>query len=536
MNESTHRHRGIGAEAEREPSFRLTGLQCYLTLPFLHRFSQQELLEGIDGKLGMWSHWFKRLVEPDASTEDLDVAMDYSYFFLPHVRQLLYPEFIGLRSATDVLEVLDLSSAEDKFDSRTVRAAFKIEAYGPMRGPALRLTLQEPSIVGMHFYLRGQPDVTFTIPWVDCVLFPQHVGVLVIKIDVADSLSVARAAEFLRAIRKTRFRRRLTVPVPEVESHEGEQKKSWNALIDGMLEALRSTRVIANTAVEETIGTTFKTLVIAGVEDCRCDASTTDNLERCAFTLATGHGSKSRVDTFTAEGLRRLRARSLQSWANWRVIGYDEGISITMCTEQARHDHGEAHALRDNLLSVRSTAEWAYMLLHVLALAQSVRMHLLYQELSGVSTKLDGALRAIDEVLRSYVKFRRVLWTPEPTSTPAGRQVYDLSWHCFELEALGKWLQDDVEILTSYLHGQRERLEALSSRRTQRALEFLTIVGVPAGLAIALTQGVVWGEIAPPLKHHHVSALIFVIIVAAFFVIVYMAIGLTRRAGLNDEA
>lgn len=531
MNESTRRHR----DAEEEPSFRLTGLQCYLTLPFLHRFSQQDLLEGIDGNLGMWFHWFRRLIGPDGSTDDLDVAMDYSYFFLPHVRQLLYPEFIGLRSATDVLDVLDMSGIDDKFDSRTVRAPFKVESYGPMRGPALRLTLRDPSIVGMQFYLRGQHDVAFTIPWVDCVLFPQHVGVLVIKIDIAHDLPAARAAEFLRAIRKTRFRRRLTVPVPEVESREGGQR-SWNGLIDGMLEALRSTRVIANTAVEETIGTTFKTLVIAGVENCRCDASTADNLERCAFTLATGHGSASRVDTFTAEGLRRLRARSLQSWANWRVIGYDEGISIAMCVEQARRDHGETPALRDNLLSVRATAEWAYMLLHVLALAQYVRMHLLYQELSGVSTRLDGALRGIDEVLRSYVKFRRVLWTPEPTSTPAGRQVYELSWQCFELEALEKWLQDDVEVLTSYLHGQRERLEALSSRRTQRALEFLTIVGVPAGLAIALTQGVVWGEIAPTLKHHHVSALIFVIIVAAFFVILYTAIGLTRRAGLNDEA
>src|SRR4051794_25959879 len=71
-----------------------------LVYPFRHAVSGQDRLLRLKKLNGRWQHWWRRL-----NQAELKDALNDTYFFLPHVRKLLFPE-TALLPETDLPDQL----------------------------------------------------------------------------------------------------------------------------------------------------------------------------------------------------------------------------------------------------------------------------------------------------------------------------------------------------------------------------------------------------------------------------------------------
>lgn len=493
----------------------LTRLECFLHLPFLHRLSRAELARAdVDASAG-WCHWFERLAA-ESSGEQLARVVDHSYFFLPHVRRLLFPEFDGMKDQSG--SELQRAVEQQHSNASQVRASFlDADSDGRLQNCTARLTWSPTeSILNKELVLQSSANsaVHFRIDWIDALLFPQHIGVLLLKITTSDPLDTGDAASFLRALRKSRNRRRLTVGVPDVLDSETQQKHSWGDLVDSAIRPLESHDHDAVQLVRETFGTTFKSLVVTSVEGSTPEASieeTRDDLEVTAFSLGTGHAPTTAVDMYTSEGMSALRRDSmLASWENWRVLGYDEGVTVALMTGC---DDADGRALSDAAHNVHEIAEWSYVLAHILCTVQFVRLHLLFRDLASISPSLRDALNAIEAFEGQFVRYRQVLWHTEATSAPAGGAVYALCRSVYRLDQLNESLQSDIDVMRSHLALRRERIELKNAARTTTVLEFLTFVGVPVGIILTVLQVATDAVIGPWFDDRGWAAVVLVLAV-----------------------
>ncbi len=155
---------------------------------------------GLFGPSGLWASWLTRL--PQHETLGALGAFDDSYFFLPHVRTFLHPEFHGYEPpAPDVLRrrlSYDDATIRTQLEHRVQELARvadqEPEAFAALvgRGRSVHLTLRPDVLAPLaRFTLAaGQGPDRARIParlvWADLWLFPYGVGqvVLLLQRDV----------------------------------------------------------------------------------------------------------------------------------------------------------------------------------------------------------------------------------------------------------------------------------------------------------------------------------------------------------------
>jgi hypothetical protein len=148
-----------------------------LAYPFRHALTGSRRSEQLQQLQGRWKPWWGRLNGPG----EREVALDDTFFFLPYVRELLFPE-VGGRTAAE-LATLTLADLADVPDDAVLRLT---------RDGDLDRALQ------LDFELRradGGVDsfhAPFDLCWIDAVLFPQQVGFLLLKVRLTEEPTVAR--------------------------------------------------------------------------------------------------------------------------------------------------------------------------------------------------------------------------------------------------------------------------------------------------------------------------------------------------------
>ena len=217
-----------------------------------------------------------------------------------------------------------------------------------------------------------------------------------------------------------------------------------------------------------------------------------DILEQACFSIATGHGHDTEVDRFSEAGMAGLRQnQAFNSWENWRVLSYDDSLAITMLAGRDDLDH--------NLATITELVERAYCLMHGLLLVQRVRLHLLAAQVQATPTVLGTAVTHVEDTERAFVRFRRLLWFHQVTTAPVGIKIYNLLRQRMELDSLSDFLKEELAIVKGRIDAEWLQEEKRSSVRMARMLEFLTILGVPVALYLALTQ---------PILNLHTSTLL----------------------------
>lgn len=220
-----------------------------LVYTFFHSVDGEQRQQRLGVANTRWTHWLDRYpptpvaaTASDASREeaseplaDLAAVLDDTYFFLPHVRTLLYPETELLNiEKPEWLNTYGQGISSDKQPQHTIdeekqkwEPARRVKAWldkSPLvhlsssddaekpqvqkriadafAAGVLRLTLREDQRKAIENLILCVPDkkakankewqkpeIRFTIEWADVVLFPQQVGFLALKVVLPDAVS-----------------------------------------------------------------------------------------------------------------------------------------------------------------------------------------------------------------------------------------------------------------------------------------------------------------------------------------------------------
>jgi hypothetical protein len=166
-----------------------------LIYPFEHkslgaRIEKWEManLEFLDGR---WRPWLHRLTDDDRRN-----AIDDSYYFLPHVRELLYPELTG--RANVGLDIPDQQKEAQRLGAlglidflRHLNSADALADENVL----VRLTLSsELCSAFKRIHLRSDvvkiADIELHLKWCDLFLFPQNVGFLTLAMECDGQVNV----------------------------------------------------------------------------------------------------------------------------------------------------------------------------------------------------------------------------------------------------------------------------------------------------------------------------------------------------------
>lgn len=167
-----------------------------LVYPFVHAVSGQDRNKQLRNLDAYWQPWWGRLLDRPTD-KPLQAALDDTYFFLPSMRTLLFPE----------THELPLGSAEQQLDKAKEIAGRTLEQFSQrLRADGvLRLTYRRSRLLeelGKDDASVGDPlpYLTFMSPsnqqnhpisiclhWVDVALFPDNIGFLLVKVHLAES-------------------------------------------------------------------------------------------------------------------------------------------------------------------------------------------------------------------------------------------------------------------------------------------------------------------------------------------------------------
>jgi hypothetical protein len=172
-----------------------------LVYPFRHALSPDELKAHLHRLNTRWQPWWQRL-DRDA----LKHTLDDSYFFLPSIRAMLFPETAHLQAGDAVQQV---TSADQLARRSTVEFAETLHPDSVLRLTYEAVLLEAFAHLQLEFQRRDAQGkivedfcAPFHLRWVDVALFPQQVGFLMLKVELEEEgPTVDRINDFLYYIR-----------------------------------------------------------------------------------------------------------------------------------------------------------------------------------------------------------------------------------------------------------------------------------------------------------------------------------------------
>lgn len=457
-----------------------------------------------------WEPWWLRKERQGL----LERSLDDTFFFLPYVRALLFPETSPLNK--------DDSSEHPRRTIERVRRRLQgslaewAENLGP--GGVQRMTLR-PDALGFRECTivpgnGGMSAQTAAIEWIDALLFPQRTGFLLIRISAPSGIDSASFADLLYLSCMV-HPPNLEFSLPRWEASVGGEtvrfvlRDMCESLVAGMnkhgaAEEL-STRCrltirqdlawLADhpgsiryvfTPEGQTYGTRLRHFTLACLAQLE-PGWTTDPLETRIdlqkYFETPGDWLAHELATMTsfADPAFRPRRDELSStfasvryryWENWSLLGVREGVAAV----------GEyASDWTENKQPAIFDAD--YLPLYLLTLYQDIRLSVLAGEIQSRTTdpahELDQANRYLDELLT----FRNYYWFVEPTSLPQGIALYTLFQRSLGLPTLFASIRDELVELQSYFNSRVSEQNRKVSEKNQKQLDRIQHWGLRFALA-----------------------------------------------------
>jgi hypothetical protein len=449
-----------------------------LIYPFVHAMEGRERRRRLEQLGDRWRPWWQRL-----PAEGRARAFGETYFFLPYVRALLYPE----TSAPQGLALADAPAA-------TLAAA--VNPRGVLRLSLAAETLASFARAELRFERPGgEPFAApVCVEWADALFFPQGVGFLALRVAAADQgLSAAQLRDLLALARQV-------LPpdhnwaMPCWRTAEGacfSGEELVNFLLQGLTPgpmgapyatpmalaaAPPSAAAYTDSDHAQVYGRAFRIYSYACLADADGgDAPDTPPFERRArrtlYELATCADTSHADFVPHAAAVEQLFARGhLAFWSNW------EGLAL--------HDNVAFLALRPGSFTQGALARNVgaeYLSLYVLALYQKLRLSLMSGESMRESRRADlyRNLRAARQLWDSLVKFRNLYWLREVTVRPQGSELYQRFRSGLGTDAVYEAVNDAVHELQGYY-------EQRSQRSISNALNLVAFIGLPLSILLDL--------------------------------------------------
>ncbi len=439
-----------------------------------------------------WMPWWGRL-----SPESLVEALDDSYFFLPYLREMLFPETNSIPVANPREQVRDASwlsrltpgeLADRAPESTVVRLTYRGEAMAGLRSPLLRLERK-----GEDGAILDSFESSFQVDWIDVVLFPQRVGFLLLKIRVEpDGLTVDRLSEFLSLIRLVH------PPRPGwtlatwhakagVDTISFEARDLIDFLLDGFTRIpprgastlaafVRGRRNSPSLAryTESRLGQAYGTIFHlfgyartgdgAGGDD-RDPGPFGTHLRRWLYELATCTDAANPEQAPHPSQVEATFHRQLIAhWSNWLGLPLQDNVAFLGIGASPWTDRRLPYNIESD-----------YLYLYLLALYQKTRLSVMFGELLRRDADPVQNLEEARALWKEFLMFQNRYWYSEVTRRPLASEIYDRF-------RAGLGVLRLYEEMTEQVHELHEYYTGLQQQRTGRNLGLLTWICAPMGI------------------------------------------------------
>jgi hypothetical protein len=462
-----------------------------LVYPFCHAASNHERKSRLQKLSKRWQPWWRRL-----DRDGLKQALDDTYFFLPYIREMLFPEAAKLPAGDSAQQVTRADQlarlspeqlAEILSPDGVIRLTYEpelLEAFDH-----LQLEVQRRDAQGKVLEEFSAP---FHICWVDVALFPQYVGFLMMKVELdEENPTENRINDFLYYVHLVHppvldwhmaHWRRTTIETPL--TFRGRDLVDFllqgltagpdelDHTIDALVSRLRHSGIdwrYSATEAGQVYGQVFHLYSYA----CLAEASSiTDHapspdmanqppspptestlapfaspVQRILYKLATCTQTAHPDYQPHAAGLKQLMEKGhIALWANWEGMALHDNVVFLGTTPTPFTRSAFPH-----------NVEYYYFNLYLLSLYQKMRLSLMSGELMRRGADLHRNLGEARSLWDAFVMFRNHYWFAEVTLKPQGTELYRRFQVGLDVISLYEAVSDEVHALQEYYERQAER-------------------------------------------------------------------------------
>jgi hypothetical protein len=538
-----------------------------LVYPFRHAIEPGERSTRLRQLSSRWQPWWRRLDE-DADEDALATALDDTHFFVPYVRQLIFPETAHLPNTVGPVQ---------QAEARKLAALPAHDLAKQLhRNGMVRLTHDLTELSGcspLTFEFKRTTaggdviedfSTKMSICWVDVALFPQEVGFLAIKVKIEEEpLHVNRLVDslyYLRLVQPPRLGWELArwKAQSDARSFAFTNQNLIDFLLQGLTEEQKHvdstlgeyiTRIesgapvqsYASTEEGQVYGQAFREFTYVCLDESKGDESigtggevlaaiadkTGQPSDRAKFLSTPSDQALYELATCTQlsdpawephpEGLARLLEKGyIALWSNWQGLALHDNVTFM----------GKGRS-RFTLDGLPHNVESDYFHLYLFTLYQRVRLNWLSGELMTRAANLHREIEDAHDMWDKFIIFRNHYWLAEVTFKPQGIELY----HRYR-RALG--VPETFEHFRREMKDLQQYYERKSDQRIESLLNFIALVALPIEVVVHLfanrlgEEGIEW-----QMLEWAVLGIVFVVAVYMLWIRYLSAFKLTLWAKRN---
>ena len=464
--------------------------------PFLHNIRADNKGSRIRSLEESWVPWWSRL------ENDIASALDNTFFFLPYIRDVLFPETIAFKDEPPGLSYENWARQIRSWNERGL-------TYFSQQLPAdavLRLTYKQPllqqiqnvEIVEDSTEDGVNPGLGAGIEWIDAVLFPSGIGFLMLKvvlrqnnavldhlIDLNYNLRLVHAPNINWRLASLRFDRRAGMfSVRDLLDFLTQGMGSDDGMISDLGQwkehvARISPQRLSETEAGQVYGERCHVFSYACVNANQTDGSKLSNgvfesrNDRLAFeyasTLPIGSTIDNRSWIPSLEQVQRLKAENQVSiWNAWTGMTFKES-AVFLGTED----------IAFNREVLPRNVENDYLPLYVYSLYQKYQLFVFADQLMRKGAYVAQHLDEVRALVDQFMDFRTKYWFNEVTRKALGSELYGKFQQGIDSVSLFNLVSEQVKDL-------KEHYEEKRRRRIDLLLNIFTFVFLPVSAAIGI--------------------------------------------------
>ena len=469
-----------------------------LVYPFLHALDQKDRILLLEKLQSSWQPWWNRLDDGH-----LVQVLDDTFFFLPYIRKLLFPETIDIgtlapdqqfKEAQSVKE-LPLTNLFHKYAKEgLIRLNFR-QALSPrlQKGHLLFERSDQNDRVTDHF------QAPFLIEWIDAAVFPGQIGFLLLKVRIDEQkIGLRRLVDFLyycRLVHPPSPGWQLAAWKFQESALSFESRDLVNYLLQGfgrscdyyepdpskflqLRERNREDGSFTGSEFGQIYGENFSIYFygcLSGKNKPRARSNSAlfkNNIEKNLYELATHSSTNDPGYKPHPDFIHSLfEQHHIAIWNNWQGLALQNNVVFLGTEEQP---------FTINVLP--RNVDHDYFYLYLVSLFQKTWLSHVSGQIAIKEASMKHKLHDARALFDNFIHFQNHYWFNELTRKPIGMEIYQRFRSGLALLPLYDSLHEQIDEIRNYFESKYER-------RTNFLIFLLTVFVLPIGAFCSLFGG-----------------------------------------------